>query len=116
SSVGADRDRLCDQSRRRGADDESGRAAKPGLANRLGDHRVPEGTRPGSCRHVDWNRPVKRVVLVGAALLVACTWSNSLYQARLLSNNALRAEREKQPGQAQRLWGQVIAPAESAYA
>lgn len=59
---------------------------------------------------------MKRLVIAGVGLLAACTWSNSLYQARLLSKNALRAERDKQPGQAQLLWGQVIVKAESAYA
>ena len=59
---------------------------------------------------------MNRLVIAAVGLLAACTWSNSLYQARLLSKNALRAERDRQPGQAQLLWGQVIVKAESAYA
>ncbi len=50
------------------------------------------------------------------ALLVGCAWSNSLYQARSLSNEAARDEREHRPGDAQSLWGQVTVKAESAYA
>ena len=59
---------------------------------------------------------MKRIVLAAASLFAACTWSNSLYQARVLTRDAQRAERERQPGQAQLLWGQVITKAESAYA
>lgn len=58
---------------------------------------------------------MKRLPIAPLALLAACTWSNSLYQARLLSKNAVRAERDNQPGQAQSLWGQVFDKAESAY-
>ena len=45
-----------------------------------------------------------------------CAWSNSLYQARLLSGNAVQAERERRPGEAQQIWGQVMIKADSAYA
>lgn len=58
---------------------------------------------------------MKRLILAGTGLLVACSWSNSLYQARLLSKNAISAERDKQPGQARLLWGQVIDKAQVAY-
>lgn len=59
---------------------------------------------------------MKRVTVAAAVLLAACTWSNSLYQARHLSAEATRAERNAQPFQAQTLWGQVMVKAESAYA
>lgn len=58
---------------------------------------------------------MNRYFAAGVVLLGACTWSNSLYQARMLSKNAARAEREGQPGVAQLYWGQVIDKAESAY-
>lgn len=59
---------------------------------------------------------MKRIAAASVALLAACTWSNSLYQARHLSAEATRAERDQQPFQAQTLWGQVMVKAESAYA
>lgn len=57
-----------------------------------------------------------RRLLLGVALLGACAWSNSLYEARRLSGDATTAERERRPSEAQQLWGQVIVKAESAYA
>lgn len=59
---------------------------------------------------------MRRLVLAGVALLAACTWSNSLYEARALTRDAQRAERDRQPGQARTLWGQVIFKAQTAYA
>jgi hypothetical protein len=57
-----------------------------------------------------------RRLLVGATALVAgCTWSNSLYHARRLSESALRAEREERTFDATSFWGQVAVKAESAY-
>ncbi len=59
-----------------------------------------------------------RRVLVGALLLHlgACSWSNSLYQARQLSSAAAKAEREERTFDAGSLWGQVAVKADSAYA
>lgn len=48
-------------------------------------------------------------------LLGGCTWSNSLYQARRNTNEALRAERENRPGAAMDAWNVVAETAESAY-
>ena len=59
---------------------------------------------------------MSRHVVVGVALLTGCAWSNSLYQARLLSARAMEAEREHRPAEAQQLWGQVGVKADSAYA
>jgi tetratricopeptide (TPR) repeat protein len=55
---------------------------------------------------------------VAAALLVlgACAWSNSLYEARRLSDSAARAEREERNFDAGSLWGQAAVKADSAYA
>lgn len=53
---------------------------------------------------------------VAALLLLAgaCTWSNSLYQARATSDEALKAEREDRPGDAENAWGRAAVKAESA--
>ncbi|MEP6591075.1 MAG: hypothetical protein ABJC19_07820 [Gemmatimonadota bacterium] len=51
-------------------------------------------------------------LLLGVA---ACTWSNSLYQARAVSAEALKAEREGRPGDAENAWGRAAFKAESAY-
>jgi hypothetical protein len=61
---------------------------------------------------------VKRLALTGLALIAGCAWSNSnsMYQARHLTRDALRAERDKRPGEASQLWGVVVFKAESAYA
>jgi hypothetical protein len=59
---------------------------------------------------------VKRGTIAVALLLAACSWSNSLYQARQLSASAERAERENRSADAQASWGQVIVKAESSYA
>lgn len=59
---------------------------------------------------------MKRFALTGLAMLAGCAWSNSLYQARHLTQEATRSERERRPGEAQQLWGQVVVKAESAYA
>ncbi|MGH7592311.1 MAG: tetratricopeptide repeat protein, partial [Gemmatimonadales bacterium] len=59
---------------------------------------------------------MNRLGFAGLAVLAGCTWSNSLYQARHLTGDALRAEREQRPGEAQQLWGQVVLKADSAYA
>lgn len=45
----------------------------------------------------------------------ACSWSNSLYQARVASSEALTAEREDKPGDAENAWGRAAVKAESAY-
>ncbi|MEO5800323.1 MAG: hypothetical protein ABIZ70_06000 [Gemmatimonadales bacterium] len=49
-------------------------------------------------------------------LLAGCTWSNSLYQAKVNSAAALRAEREGRPGDAENAWGIAAGKAELAYA
>jgi hypothetical protein len=59
---------------------------------------------------------VRRSIAVALLLVAACTWSNSLYQARVMSEQAVTAERERRTGEAQQLWGQVIVKADSAYA
>jgi hypothetical protein len=59
---------------------------------------------------------LRYTVPLALVLLAGCAWSNSLYQARLLSGNATTAEREHRTGEAQALWGQVIVKADSAYA
>lgn len=59
---------------------------------------------------------MKRLAFTGLAILAGCAWSNSLYQARHLTEDAVRAEQERRPGEAQQLWGQVVVKAESAYA
>ncbi len=51
-----------------------------------------------------------------ALALVGCTWSNSLYHARRLSQSALKAEREERTLDAQSFWGQVAVKADSALA
>ena len=57
-----------------------------------------------------------RAAVAAVLLIGGCTWSNSLYRARSLAQDANRAEREHRPGEAQTLWGQVEVKAESAYA
>ncbi|HEY4101139.1 MAG TPA: hypothetical protein VGM20_09710 [Gemmatimonadales bacterium] len=59
---------------------------------------------------------MKRGTIAVVVLLAACSWSNSLYQARQLTASAERAERERRLGEAQTTWGQVIVKAESSYA
>lgn len=60
---------------------------------------------------------MKRLVAAGALVaLVGCTWSNSLYQARVASSDALKAEREQRALDAENAWAQVVVKAESAYA
>ncbi|HEY8061779.1 MAG TPA: hypothetical protein VID74_03225 [Gemmatimonadales bacterium] len=61
---------------------------------------------------------MKRMALTGLAVLAGCAWSNSnsLYQARHLTRDAVQAERDKRPGEASQLWGVVVFKAESAYA
>lgn len=58
-------------------------------------------------------RPYQLAVLL---LLGACSWSNSLYQARRLSSAAVKAEREERGFDAGSLWGQVAVKADTAYA
>jgi hypothetical protein len=60
-------------------------------------------------------RAVAIALAIGGLVVTACTWSNSLYQARTFSRAAARSEREGRPGEAQPLWGQVAVKAESAY-
>lgn len=57
-----------------------------------------------------------RRLALAAIFLAGCTWSNSLYQARRLSNSAAKAEREDRTFDAGSIWGQVAVKAESAYA
>jgi hypothetical protein len=59
---------------------------------------------------------MKRLAIVGVLLVAACSWSNSLYQARELTASAQRAEREHNPNEAQTDWGSAVVKAESAYA
>lgn len=59
---------------------------------------------------------MKRVLPAILILLGACTWSNSLYQARRLSSAAAQAEREERNFDAGSLWGQVAVKADTAYA
>jgi hypothetical protein len=48
-------------------------------------------------------------------VLTGCSWSNSLYNARRLSESALKAEREERTFDATSFWGQVAVKADSAY-
>lgn len=57
-----------------------------------------------------------RRTLVLLLLLTGCTWSNSLYHARRLSQSALRAEREERSFDATSFWGQAAVKADSAFA
>jgi tetratricopeptide (TPR) repeat protein len=59
---------------------------------------------------------MRRLWLVTVLLLGGCAWSNSLYQARRLTNAAERAEREDRSFEAGGFWGQVVTKADSAYA
>jgi hypothetical protein len=59
---------------------------------------------------------VKRAALGVLCLVIGCSWSNSLYQARLISGKALQAERQNRPGEARSDWGQVADKADSALA
>ncbi len=57
-----------------------------------------------------------RRALIVVLLACGCSWSNSLYQARLISGQALDAEEHQRPGEARNDWGQVIGKADSALA
>lgn len=59
---------------------------------------------------------MRRTWLVAVLLLGGCAWSNSLYHARRLTNEAERAERENRAFEAGGFWGQVVTKADSAYA
>lgn len=59
---------------------------------------------------------MKRWLPVVMLLAGACTWSNSLYQARRLSSAAAKASREERTFDAGSLWGQAAVKADSAYA
>ncbi len=59
---------------------------------------------------------MSRRLLLLLILTAGCSWSNSLYQARLLSGQALDAEKHNRPGEARSDWGQVIDKADSALA
>lgn len=59
---------------------------------------------------------MKVAAALGLCLLTACSWSNSLYQARAVSAEALKFEREDSPGEADNAWGRAAVKAESAYA
>lgn len=48
-------------------------------------------------------------------MVTGCSWSNSLYHARRLSESALRAEREERSFDAGTIWGQAAVKADSAY-
>lgn len=48
--------------------------------------------------------------------LWGCAWSNSLYRARVLSDDALRAERDDRAQDAQALWDQAIVKTDSVLA
>lgn len=58
---------------------------------------------------------MKATAAVALLLLGGCTWSNSLYQARRSSAEALAFERENRPGDAENAWGVAASKAESAY-
>ena len=58
---------------------------------------------------------MKALCAVALLLIGACSWSNSLYQARAVSAEALKAEREDRPGDAANAWGRAAFKAESAY-
>lgn len=57
-----------------------------------------------------------RRALVVLLVATGCTWSNSLYHARRLSQSALRAEREERAFDATSFWGQAAVKADSALA
>ena len=54
-------------------------------------------------------------IAIALLLLTGCSWSNSLYHARRLSDSALKAEREERSFDAGSYWGQVAVKADSAY-
>lgn len=58
---------------------------------------------------------MKATAAIALLLLAGCTWSNSLYQARRNSAEALAFERENRPGDAENSWGVAASKAESAY-
>ena len=58
---------------------------------------------------------MKALRALALLLIGACSWSNSLYQARAVSAEALKAEREDRPGDAANAWGRAAFKAESAY-
>ena len=57
-----------------------------------------------------------RGIVLAALLLGGCTWSNSLYRARHLSDQAISLERNDRPFEAATLWGQAAVKADTAYA
>lgn len=59
---------------------------------------------------------MKWLIACVGLVLVGCSWSNSLYHARRLSNAAATAEREDRGFEAGNLWGQVVTKADSAFA
>jgi hypothetical protein len=58
---------------------------------------------------------VTRALIPVLLLLGGCSWSNSLYSARRLSDAALKAEREERTFDAGSYWGQAAVRADSAY-
>lgn len=57
----------------------------------------------------------RMMVMLGLLLATGCTWSNSLYHARRLSQAAEKAEREGRPFDAGTYWGQAATKADTAY-
>lgn len=55
-------------------------------------------------------------VLALCTAIAGCSWSNSLYHARRLSNSAQQAEREERSFDATSLWGQAAVKADSVLA
>lgn len=59
---------------------------------------------------------MRRATFLLLFLTAGCSWSNSLYHARRLSESALRAEREERAFDATSFWGQVAVKADSSLA
>ena len=58
-------------------------------------------------------RTIALVVMLASA---SCTWSNSLYHARRLSNEAITLENTDRPFEAGNVWARAAVKADSAYA
>jgi hypothetical protein len=57
-----------------------------------------------------------RRFLIAVLALSGCAWSNSLYRARVLSTDALRAERDNRQQDAEALWDQAVVKTDSVLA
>lgn len=58
---------------------------------------------------------MRAVLLLLLLCTGSCAWNNSLYQARVESSRAMKAEREERPGDAENAWRMAATKAESAY-